>query len=133
MVLLLRSSPEPCDHVWLDVLRSDAAWRVVFAAHVFGRQESVGRGRTTWPGVVCAHQHKPGFRALCGDNSAQLVCKGDVSLQGCLRPSKPRAREVKLFTLPPLAVSCGALMFLPVWLRSHAQSSSDGVDLRGDC
>lgn len=54
VALLLGSPLESCDHVRLDAARSDAAWRVVFAAHVFGRQEPVGRAAQ--PGrMLCVH------------------------------------------------------------------------------
>lgn len=70
-------------------------------------------GRTTWPDVVCAHQHQTGFRHFVETTSSRgCACKGDVSLLCCLRSSKPHDGEVKSFIFfPPLAVSSGAWIF----------------------
>lgn len=102
MALLPGSPPGACDHVWLDAARSDAAWRVALAAHVFGRRESLGRAAR--PGrMLCVHT---GTKQVFGHfaettSSRGYACKGDVSLLRRLRSSKPRDGEVKWFIFSP--------------------------------
>lgn len=88
---------------------------------------------------------QPG-RVLCVHTSTNQVFGPFVEttpLSSCARAMSPCwavygrvnlvPERLNCLLSPPLAVSCGVLMFLPVWLRSHAQSSSDGVDLSGGC
>ena len=85
---------ERCLPVWLVVLRSDAARRLVFAAHVFGRQEAAGQAAQA--GRACGHTSR-----FLGPLRGQQA-GGAPSSRGAratspyrLRPSSPRATEVK--------------------------------------
>lgn len=89
-----------------------------------GRHNLAGR-LVGWGACVCVcvytHQHRTGLGAFCGDNKLAglrpAVSKGDVSLLGCLRPSKPPAREAK------------SLLFFPSSSFPERSYISDGANL----